>query len=84
MIILKTPEQVDEMAASGRNLIRCLQMLAAKARPGDTLEGARRSGREVHPLAGRRAHLKGYRGFPSSICASRNSMVVHRIPGSYD
>ena len=25
----------------------------------------------------------GYRGFPGSICASPNSMVVHGIPGSY-
>jgi methionyl aminopeptidase len=27
--------------------------------------------------------FKGYRGFPGSICASPNSMVVHGIPGSY-
>ena len=25
----------------------------------------------------------GYRGYPGSICASPNSMVVHGIPGSY-
>ena len=28
--------------------------------------------------------FKGYRGFPGSICASPNSMVVHGIPGSYE
>ena len=27
--------------------------------------------------------FKGYRGFPGSICASPNSMVVHGIPGAY-
>ena len=27
--------------------------------------------------------FKGYRGFPGSICASPNSMVVHGIPGPY-
>ena len=27
--------------------------------------------------------FKGYRGFPGSICASPNSMVVHGIPGRY-
>ena len=27
--------------------------------------------------------FKGYKGFPGSICASPNSMVVHGIPGSY-
>ena len=28
--------------------------------------------------------FKGYRGFPASICASPNSMVVHGIPGDYE
>ena len=27
--------------------------------------------------------FKGYRGFPGSICASPNAMVVHGIPGRY-
>ena len=27
--------------------------------------------------------FKGYRGFPGSICASPNAMIVHGIPGSY-
>ena len=36
MITRKTPEQLDKMAASGEVLVRCLRMLAAKARPGVT------------------------------------------------
>src|SRR5947209_7980353 len=27
--------------------------------------------------------FKGYRGFPGSICASPNEMIVHGIPGPY-
>src|SRR5271170_775228 len=27
--------------------------------------------------------FKGYRGFPGSICASPNGMIVHGIPGTY-
>ena len=27
--------------------------------------------------------FKGFRGFPGSICASPNAMVVHGIPGPY-
>ena len=34
--------------------------------------------------AGARPAFKGYRGFPGSICASPNSMVVHGIPGPYE
>ena len=41
-------------------------------------------GGEADPLAGRRARLQGLRGFPGSICASPNSMVVHGIPGHYE
>ena len=36
MIIRKSPDQVEKMAASGEILVRCLKMLAAKARPGVT------------------------------------------------
>jgi methionyl aminopeptidase len=32
--------------------------------------------------AGARPAFKGYHGFPATICASRNSVVVHGIPGS--
>ena len=36
MIVRKTPEQVDKMAAAGEILVRCLRMLATSARPGVT------------------------------------------------
>ena len=38
MIIKKTPEQVEKMADSGEILVRCLKMLASKARAGVTTE----------------------------------------------
>jgi len=83
-IIQKTPEQVDKMAAAGDVLVRCLRMLGAKARAGVTTgdldEAAERFiySQECEPA------FKGYRGFPGSICASPNSMVVHGIPGPYE
>src|SRR6476661_8566234 len=84
MIIRKTPEQVDQMAAAGEILVRCLHMLESKARPGTTtadLDGAAERfirSQDAEPA------FKGYRGFPGSICASPNSMVVHGIPGPYE
>jgi len=36
MIQLKTPEEIDRMAAAGRILARCHEILRAKARPGVT------------------------------------------------
>jgi methionyl aminopeptidase len=83
MIIKKTPEQVDKMAASGEVLVRCLKMLAAKARAGTTTAELDAAAEKFIRSQGAEPAFKGYRGFPGSICASPNSMVVHGIPGSY-
>jgi methionyl aminopeptidase len=83
MIIKKTPEQVDKMAASGEVLVRCLKMLAAKARPGVTTEELDAAAEKFIRSQGAEPAFKGYRGFPGSICASPNSMVVHGIPDGY-
>src|SRR5438067_513301 len=83
MIIRKTPEEVEQMAASGAILARCLQMLRAKARPGVTTgELDEAAERFIRSQAAEPA-FKGYRGFPGSICTSPNSMIVHGIPGAY-
>jgi methionyl aminopeptidase len=84
MIIRKTPEQVDKMAASGHVLVRCLRMLAAKARAGVTTKELDTAAEKFIRSQGAEPAFKGYRGFPGSICASPNSMVVHGIPGPYE
>ncbi|HWH43902.1 MAG TPA: type I methionyl aminopeptidase [Thermoleophilaceae bacterium] len=84
MIIRKTPEDIDKMAASGAIVARCLQLMRTKARPGvTTLELDDAAEKFIRSQGGEPAFL-GYRGFPGSICASPNSMVVHGIPGSYE
>ncbi len=84
MIIKKTPEEVDQMAASGEILVRCLKMLASKARPGVTTEELDAAAEKFIRSQGATPAFKGYRGFPGSICASPNSMVVHGIPDGYE
>jgi methionyl aminopeptidase len=84
MIIKKTPEQVDKMAASGEVLVRCLKMLASKARAGITTGELDAAAEKFIRSQGAEPAFKGYRGFPGSICASPNSMVVHGIPGDYE
>ncbi|HEU5062413.1 MAG TPA: type I methionyl aminopeptidase [Solirubrobacterales bacterium] len=84
MIIKKTPEQVEKMAASGEILVRCLKMLASKARAGITTEELDAAAEKFIRSQGATPAFKGYRGFPGSICASPNSMVVHGIPGPYE
>lgn len=83
MIVKKTPDEVDKMAASGEVLVRCLKMLASKARAGTTTEELDAAAEKFIRSQGAEPAFKGYRGFPGSICASPNSMVVHGIPDRY-
>src|ERR671916_145978 len=83
MIIRKSPEELEKIAAAGQVLARTLTMLKTKARAGVTTgELDEAAERFIRSQGGEPAFL-GYRGFPGSICASPNSMVVHGIPGSY-
>jgi methionyl aminopeptidase len=84
MIIRKTPEQVEKMAVAGDILVRCLKMLESKTRAGVTTEELDGAAEKFIRSQGATPAFKGYRGFPGSICASPNSMVVHGIPGHYE
>jgi methionyl aminopeptidase len=81
MIIRKTPDQIEQMAAAGEIHARCLKMLSSKVRPGVTTEELDQAAEKFIRSQGATPAFKGYRGFPGSICASPNSMVVHGIPG---
>src|SRR5918996_5122208 len=83
MIIRKTPEQIEAMAAAGEIQARCLRMLQAKARPGVTTAELDEAAERFITSQGATPSFKGYRGFPGSICASPNAMVVHGIPGAH-
>ncbi|HTU29201.1 MAG TPA: type I methionyl aminopeptidase [Solirubrobacteraceae bacterium] len=83
MIIKKTPEEIDRMAASGALLVRTMNLLAGKIRPGVTTADLDAAAEKFIRSQGAVPTFKGYRGFPGSICASPNSMIVHGIPGPY-
>ena len=71
------------MARAGRVHARCLKMLAAKCRPGVTTAELDEAAEKFIRSQGATPTFKGYRGFPGSICASPNAMVVHGIPDAY-
>ena len=72
------------MAASGRVLARCLQLLRSKARAGVTTGDLDAAAERFIRSQGGEPAFKGYNGFPGSICSSPNSMIVHGIPGDYE
>jgi methionyl aminopeptidase len=84
MIIRKTPDQVERMAAAGDVLVRCLRLLRSSARPGATTGDLDLAAERFIRSQDCEPAFKGYRGFPGSICASPNSMVVHGIPGPHE
>jgi methionyl aminopeptidase len=83
VIVRKSQGELEAMREGGRITAACLRMLSGSVRPGVTT-------RELDSLAedfihdhGGRPEFKGYQGFPASICASPNAMIVHGIPGPY-
>lgn len=71
------------MAAAGAIQAAALDVVAAKIRPGVRTEELDSAVERFIRSQGAIPTFKGYRGFPGSICASPNSMVVHGIPGRY-
>ena len=83
MIVKKSPEEIDRMAAAGDLLVRTMNLLAGKIRPGVTTQELDEAAERFIRSQGAVPSFKGYRGFPGSICASPNAMIVHGIPGPY-
>jgi methionyl aminopeptidase len=83
MIIKKSPEEIERMAAAGDILVRTMSLLAGKIRPGVSTGELDQAAEKFIRSQGAEPSFKGYRGFPGSICASPNSMIVHGIPGAY-
>src|SRR5882724_7217691 len=71
------------MARAGSILAATLDLMGASIRPGITTGALDTLAERFIRSQGGEPTFKGYRGFPGSICASPNSMVVHGIPGPY-
>ena len=71
------------MAEAGLILAATLDLLQSKVKPGVTTAELDRLAERFIRSRGARPTFKGYRGFPASICASPNAMIVHGIPGPY-
>ena len=83
MIVRKSAAEVAKIDAAGDILADCLDMLAVEAKPGVSTADLDRLAEGFIRGRGGVPTFLGYRGFPGSICASPNDMVVHGIPGAY-
>jgi methionyl aminopeptidase len=83
VIVKKSPAEIEKMAAAGAILVKTMDLLAGKVRPGITTAELDQAAERFIRSQGATPAFKGYRGFPGSICASPNEMVVHGIPGRF-
>jgi methionyl aminopeptidase len=83
VIIKKSPQEIDKMAGAGEILVATLNQLQSRIRPGVSTGELDKMAERFIRSQGGVPTFKGYRGFPGSICASPNDMVVHGIPGPY-
>jgi len=71
------------MARAGAILVATLKQIEGRIRPGVSTGELDQVAERFIRSSGGVPTFKGYRGFPGSICASPNDMVVHGIPGPY-
>jgi methionyl aminopeptidase len=83
VIIKKSPEEIEKMARAGLILAATLDLMESRIRPGVSTAELDRAAERYIRSRGATPTFKGYRGFPGSICASPNAMIVHGIPGPY-
>jgi methionyl aminopeptidase len=83
VIIRKSRDEIEAMGRSGAVVAETLRTVGEHIAPGVTTKELDDVAEEYIRSQGGVPTFKGYRGFPGSICASPNSMVVHGIPGSY-
>jgi methionyl aminopeptidase len=83
VIIKKSLAEIEKMARAGEVLVATLEELERRIKPGVTTQALDAAAESFIREHGGVPTFKGYRGFPGSICASPNAMVVHGIPGPY-
>jgi len=83
VIIRKSAQEIELMAAAGAVVAHTLAVLEERLEPGITMAELDRIAEEEIRAHGGVPTSKGYKGFPAAICISPNDMIVHGIPGDY-
>ncbi len=80
MIIKKSPREVERMVAAGAVVARAHEAVRDALRAGMTTLDLDEIAERVIVGEGATPSFKGYRGFPASLCTSKNDQIVHGIP----
>lgn len=80
MILIKSQDELRKIAEACRIVAETLEALKEAAKAGVSTKELEAKAEEVIGRRGGVPAFKGYRGYPSSICASVNDVVIHGIP----
>ena len=80
MIIIKNQWEIERMKEAGRIVGETLKLVEESIRPGISTLALDKICEEFIMKSGAIPSFKNYNGFPGSICASVNEVVVHGIP----
>ncbi len=83
MIYLKTPEEIELMAAACDLTSRTLGEMAKWVKPGVATHKIDSVAKEYILDNGGRPACLGYGGFPGAVCIEVNETVVHGFPSQY-
>lgn len=79
-MVIKRRSELEVMAEAGRINALALAAVEAAIAPGVTTAELNVVAEDAILSRGGKPSFKGYNGFPASICASPNEVVVHGIP----
>lgn len=79
-MILKREREIEVMVEAARINREALETIEPLVRPGVTTAELDAAAEEAIRSRGGTPAFKGYRGFPATLCTSRNEIVVHGIP----
>jgi len=83
MSLIKSKEEIEIMREGGKILATVLGEIAKMAKPGITTLELDRAAEALILKHGAKPAFKGYEGFPYSLCASVNEVIVHGFPSKY-
>jgi methionyl aminopeptidase len=79
-VCLKTREDIDKIRTSCRLAEETLHYLKTFIQPGVTTLDLDNVAQHFITKKGARSALKGYKGYPASICTSVNEVAAHGVP----
>ncbi len=82
MIILKSPDEIKRISESCRIVAETLEGIRKNIVPGITTKEIDEFAESFVISKKAKPAFKGYRNYPSTVCASVNEQVVHGIPSS--